>query len=292
MAKKDDSKKAKDNKKTTSKKEEKKVENKKPEKKEKTSEKKKAPTPKSSKKESAKKSEKGYSSDDLAKLAEEMNEIMGLDPAIDIELEEEALLGRITEESVEIRPDDDFSKESVDLLIKLGLMDDGSEKEGTEEEDENSNFVDEENEPEQVAEEEVDETETVKEDKKDKKSGKGKNKPEPKKSKAEPKKSKEKAKETEEKKKSDKNSPKKPTEKKVGVIVSIVEFIEASGEKGITKKQIVEKIKKRFPERKEKSIQSTVNVQVPGRIRKDRGLNLVKDDEGRWSIKSKSKSKK
>jgi len=59
-------------------------------------------------------------------------------------------------------------------------------------------------------------------------------------------------------------------EKKVGVIKSIIELIEKSGQKGISKEEILEELIKRFPDRQPTSMKNTINVQVPTRISKER----------------------
>lgn len=66
-----------------------------------------------------------------------------------------------------------------------------------------------------------------------------------------------------------------------GVIGSIVEFLSAASEdKPITKKQIVEKLAKRFPDREAEAMAKTVNIQIPGRLKKDKSLDVRKADEG------------
>ena len=59
-------------------------------------------------------------------------------------------------------------------------------------------------------------------------------------------------------------------QKKSGVIASIAEMIEKAGEKGITKEEILTNLVKRFPERQEKSMKNTINVQVPNRIDREK----------------------
>lgn len=77
---------------------------------------------------------------------------------------------------------------------------------------------------------------------------------------------------------------KKEKAKGPGVIASIVEFIENS-KKGITKDQIVDKLAKRFPDRKPESMKNTVNVQVPNKLKTDKDITVVRDDKGRYRIK-------
>jgi len=69
-----------------------------------------------------------------------------------------------------------------------------------------------------------------------------------------------------------------------GVIATIVELIENAGKKGITKNQILEELKVRFPDRNPKSMKNTINVQVPGRISKER-FTVIKTEDGRYRKK-------
>lgn len=55
-----------------------------------------------------------------------------------------------------------------------------------------------------------------------------------------------------------------------GVIASIAEFIEKAGKKGIKKEDILSLLVERFPDRDEKSMKSTINVQIPGRMSKEK----------------------
>lgn len=59
-------------------------------------------------------------------------------------------------------------------------------------------------------------------------------------------------------------------QKRPGVIASIVEAIENAGEKGISKESILKILVKKFPDRQEKSMKNTINIQVPNRISKER----------------------
>lgn len=70
---------------------------------------------------------------------------------------------------------------------------------------------------------------------------------------------------------------------KPGVIASIKEFLsKASEEKPVSKKDIVKKLKERFPDRDDEAMGKTVNVQVPNRLRKDAGLDVKKNESGYW----------
>lgn len=68
---------------------------------------------------------------------------------------------------------------------------------------------------------------------------------------------------------------------KPGVIASIVEFLNAASEdKPISKKRLTKKLAERFEDRSAESMAKTVNVQVPNRLMKDKGMNIIKTDKG------------
>lgn len=62
----------------------------------------------------------------------------------------------------------------------------------------------------------------------------------------------------------------KKKKKRRGVIATIAQTIEDSGEKGVTKDEILEVLMEAFPNRKADSMTNTINVQVPHRISKQR----------------------
>lgn len=70
---------------------------------------------------------------------------------------------------------------------------------------------------------------------------------------------------------------KKKGKKKPGVIATIIKSI---SKKPKTKKQILAKLVKKFPERDADKMMKTINVQVPSRLRKDKELNIQKSDKG------------
>lgn len=79
------------------------------------------------------------------------------------------------------------------------------------------------------------------------------------------------AKEKKEKPAGDKpKRPAPPRKEGVGVIQTIVNAIEGAGKKGITKAGILEILIKNFPDKNEQSMKATINVQVPGRISKEK----------------------
>lgn len=79
-------------------------------------------------------------------------------------------------------------------------------------------------------------------------------------------------------------APKKTKEetfKGPGIIKTIVDLIEQSGKEGISIDDIHRKLIKMFPDRDPKSMLSTVKVQVPGRINKEK-FPLKKLENGNW----------
>lgn len=76
-------------------------------------------------------------------------------------------------------------------------------------------------------------------------------------------------------------APKEP--KKPGVIDTILSLLqEASEKKPVTKETIVAKLAKAFPDREPDSMAKTVNVQVPTRLGKDKGVQVHKNENGYW----------
>jgi hypothetical protein len=74
---------------------------------------------------------------------------------------------------------------------------------------------------------------------------------------------------------------------KPGVIESIIEILREHDESNpISKTAIVQQLAVRFPDRSEKSMKSTVDQQVPSKLRKERGLMVRKNKRGCWLPKS------
>lgn len=70
-------------------------------------------------------------------------------------------------------------------------------------------------------------------------------------------------------------------EGKPGIIATIVSTVKnATEEKPVSKKGILAVLTKAFPDRDADSMMRTINVQVPNRIKKDKKLNVVKNDKG------------
>ena len=189
---------------------------------------------------------------ELTTVAKELNKVLGLDPAIDTgsrvklaDLEE-----AIKQAIGLIEPGDEFTEATQAIITALSPApqeealedeeeddddDDDVEEEAPEDEDDDDDYDDEEDEEEEDEDEDEEEP-VLKQDKKKK------------------------------------EPPLKPDkkEKTVGVVKSIVELIEKSGQKGISKEEILEELIKRFPDRQPTSMKNTINIQVPTRISKER----------------------
>jgi hypothetical protein len=64
-----------------------------------------------------------------------------------------------------------------------------------------------------------------------------------------------------------------------GVIATIFEMLKGS-KRAMTEDQIVAKLKKAFPDREEKSMRSTVKVQLPGRMSREKSVKIERTDKG------------
>lgn len=169
----------------------------------------------------------------LIAAAEDMNELMGLDPAIDPEGDEDEMIEEIKANVQYIEPQDldnvedpeeEFQEETVQTLRKLGIKLPGDKEEPEEEE-----------EPE-----------------------------------------------------AQRDTSYHP-KAKAGIIAFILDLIRMKGP--VSKKRILKELVRRFPERDEKGMKNTVNIQVPGRITKKHGKILKKTVTStgvvRWSMKKK-----
>jgi hypothetical protein len=192
---------------------------------------------------------------ELTAVAKELNKVLGLDPAIDtgsrVKL---ADLEEAIKQAIElIEPEDEFTEATQAIITALSPApqeealeeeDDDDDDDDVEEEapegdedddDDDDDDDDEEEDDDDEDDDDEDEEEPVlKQDKKKKEPPLGKK------------------------------------EKTAGVIKSIIELIEKSGQKGISKEQILEELIKRFPDRQPTSMKNTINVQVPTRISKER----------------------
>lgn len=83
-------------------------------------------------------------------------------------------------------------------------------------------------------------------------------------------------------KKQVKKSEKKAVKKEPGVIASILEFI---SDHPCSKERILEKLKKRFPDRDADGMAKTIQAQLPNRMSREKHVKIVKDKDGCFSIK-------
>ena len=81
---------------------------------------------------------------------------------------------------------------------------------------------------------------------------------------------------------SKKVSKKKPTAKKgPGVIATIIDCLKkAKKSSPVSKDDILEVLVETFPERTADAMLKTINTQVPGRLKSEKGLNIIKVDGG------------
>jgi hypothetical protein len=185
---------------------------------------------------------------ELTTVAKELNKVLGLDPAIDtgsrVKL---ADLEEAIKQAIElIEPEDEFTEATQAIITALSPA--PQEEALEDEEDDDNDYDDDDDDDEEEEDEEDDDDDDEDEEDEDEEEPVLK----------------------QDKKK--KEPPLKPDkkEKTVGVVKSIVELIEKSGQKGISKEEILEELIKRFPDRQPTSMKNTINVQVPTRISKER----------------------
>lgn len=78
---------------------------------------------------------------------------------------------------------------------------------------------------------------------------------------------------------------KKSSEKKgPGVISTIFTLVSDSGKSGISKPEILAKLVEMFPDRAEDGMEKTINVQLPSRMSKERGVVIKKLEDGNFAI--------
>lgn len=70
-------------------------------------------------------------------------------------------------------------------------------------------------------------------------------------------------------------------EGKPGVIGTIFQLLKSGPH---SKAELLEKLKAQFPERNEASMKSTINVQVPNRMAKDKGVAINKNEAGQYFV--------
>jgi len=70
---------------------------------------------------------------------------------------------------------------------------------------------------------------------------------------------------------------------KPGVIATMIEMMTAaSAKKPVTRDRILEELIKRFPDRPVRGMGMSVKVQVPHLIRKRKGIDIQKNENGFW----------
>ena len=228
---------------------------------------------------------------ELIKTAKELNELMGLDPAIPTakDTEDSVLMEKIGEAAEMLEEDDEISEVAQEVIDYIAEQQE--EVEEAEEAAEETEEAPEEAEEEQTTEQLVEESDykalkamvaeypefkgidiALFPAKKVEELRKRMLKVLAKAAEKEPEAA---APTKEEKSAAKKDAPAKkekkaPKQSGPGVIATIVACIEGAGKKGITKDEILAVLVKTFPEKEEKSMKSTINVQVPARISKER----------------------
>jgi len=71
-----------------------------------------------------------------------------------------------------------------------------------------------------------------------------------------------------------------------GVIATIFALVSKADSKGITKADLLTKLIEMFPERAAEGMEKTINVQLPKRMSKERGVNIVKSEVGGFYVKA------
>lgn len=74
------------------------------------------------------------------------------------------------------------------------------------------------------------------------------------------------------------------SEKGPGVISTIFSLVSQSGKSGISKAEILEKLTEMFPDRASEGMEKTINVQLPGRMSKERKVKIVKLESGCFTM--------
>jgi len=77
---------------------------------------------------------------------------------------------------------------------------------------------------------------------------------------------------------------KKAEKKGPGVISTIFTLVSDSGKTGISKADILAKLVEMFPDRAEDGMEKTINVQLPSRMSKERGVTIKKLEDGNFAI--------
>lgn len=211
----------------------------------------------------------------LIAAAKELNDLLGLNPPIKTTSIKEDKLKELLLEAAEnlvVEDEEDVSEATVKALKSIGAkipwlededkdVEEIEDIEGMEDEDDDEDDQDD------------DEVEEIKTEPVPEKSAKKKEKPK-------------KADKPTKEEKTDKPKGKKPEKAKgksgKGIIATIVSLLEkATKKQPITKAEIIDVLKKEFPDRDVRGMTRTVHVQVPGRISREKfKLGVTEDGKG------------
>jgi hypothetical protein len=73
-----------------------------------------------------------------------------------------------------------------------------------------------------------------------------------------------------------------------GVIASILTIVTNSGKKGISKKEILDRLVELFPDHATDGMEKTIAVQLPGRMSKERNVKIEKLENGNYVFAGKA----
>lgn len=217
----------------------------------------------------------------LIAAAKELNDLLGLNPPIKTTSIKEDKLKELLLEAAEnlvVEDEEDVSEATVKALKSIGAkipwlededkdVEEIEDIEGMEDEDVDDDQDDDED------DQDDDEVEEIKTESVPEKSAKKKEKPK-------------KADKPTKEEKTDKPKGKKPEKAKgksgKGIIATIVSLLEnATKKQPITKAEIIDVLKKEFPDRDVRGMTRTVHVQVPGRISREKfKLGVTEDGKG------------
>lgn len=213
----------------------------------------------------------------LIAAAKELNDLLGLNPPIKTTSIKEDKLKELLLEAAEnlvVEDEEDVSEATVKALKSIGAKIPWLEDEDKDvEEIEDIEGMEDEDVDDDEDDQDDDEVEEIKTESVPEKSAKKKEKPK-------------KADKPTKEEKADKPKGKKPEKAKgksgKGIIATIVSLLEkATKKQPITKAEIIDVLKKEFPDRDVRGMTRTVHVQVPGRISREKfKLGVTEDGKG------------
>lgn len=213
----------------------------------------------------------------LIAAAKELNDLLGLNPPIKTTSIKEDKLKELLLEAAEnlvVEDEEDVSEATVKALKSIGAKIPWLEDEDKDvEEIEDIEGMEDEDVDDDEDDQDDDEVEEIKTESVPEKSAKKKEKPK-------------KADKPTKEEKTDKPKGKKPEKAKgksgKGIIATIVSLLEkATKKQPITKAEIIDVLKKEFPDRDVRGMTRTVHVQVPGRISREKfKLGVTEDGKG------------